>query len=73
MTIGTQLQALYASPEGAHLMRYRCEKTQPLLEAIQKGEDVQFDDYDDVFTSFDYYHLVKSGTASNVVSSFALN
>lgn len=64
ITIGSQLQVLYASKGTAQLMQYRCEKIKPLLECIQKGEDVHFDTYDDIFTSYDYYHLVKLGTVN---------
>ncbi|KAF7761992.1 hypothetical protein Agabi119p4_9984 [Agaricus bisporus var. burnettii] len=62
ITLGTQLQSFYASSEVARLMQYRWEKTQPILAQIQRGEDIQFDVYDDIFSGYDYAHLVKSGT-----------
>lgn len=65
LTVGTQLQALYSSPESAQLMCYRREKTKPLLEKIQNGIEMHFDTYDDIFTSFDYYDLVKSGAVND--------
>ncbi|KAJ3559949.1 hypothetical protein NP233_g11135 [Leucocoprinus birnbaumii] len=65
MTLGTQLQALYASPESAKLMRYRREKTKPLLDQIRRGEEVRFDVYDDLFTSHDYLDLVKSNIVND--------
>lgn len=34
--------------------------TKPLVDKIQASEEINFDIYNDIFTNYEYYHLVKS-------------
>lgn len=53
--IGPQIQAMWASPEGARLMRHRGERTKEILDAMKADPNyLNTGVYDDVYKGIDY-------------------
>jgi hypothetical protein len=58
--LGPQLQALWQSPEGAKAMKYRRNRTQEILQELERNHGV-LGVYDDIFCGSDYISAVQDG------------
>ncbi|KAL1937343.1 hypothetical protein VTO73DRAFT_13804 [Trametes versicolor] len=72
--VGPQIQAMYASPENARLMRHRAQRTQEIRDAAM-ADPAAHPDIDDVYSGKDYLREVKEGRIKDddVVLMFSLD
>ncbi|KAI0349119.1 hypothetical protein OH77DRAFT_1507564 [Trametes cingulata] len=59
--VGPQIQAMYASPENAQLMRHRADRTREILRDLAQDPPVPLGDFDDLYKGDDYLAEVASG------------
>lgn len=62
--VGPQIQAMYASPENARLMRHRAQRTQEIRDALD-ADPASLVDIDDIYCGKDYIREVKAGRIKN--------